>query len=194
MKKLFLLILIGTSFGAYCQKKKPAAKTSAAKTVLTKSGDLSAELSERKDNYRFYVITGKDTLTAKTISKQNGAPTNVKITPFNGGTAKLQAISWVEKKTVGDAKSKLENISETHTEVWDAATKTRVYENVQMVNNISEVVWLDPNKTASKTVEKIKRDGCECSINPDGDIVLKNKTQESRLKYDPVTQKFVPRK
>lgn len=194
MKKLLLIALAITSLNAYSQKKKPAAKPAAGKTVLNKSGDLSAELAERKDNYRFYVLNAKDTLTSKTIAKKNGAPTNVKITPVTCGGAKFHSIVWVEKKIVGDAKSKLENISETHTEIWDAATKTKVYENVQSVNNITEIVWLDPNKTASKTVEKIQRGGAECLVNAQGDIILKNKNQESKLTYDPVAKKFVPKK
>jgi hypothetical protein len=70
----------------------------------------------------------------------------------------------------------------------------KVFENVQTVNNVSEIVWLDPNKTASKTVEKIKRDGMECAVSGECEVTLKNKTSQQVLVYDKAAGKFVPKK
>lgn len=200
MKKFLLLLLVVASVASYGQKKKPAkgkavAKTTAAKkSVLAKADNLSAELLEKKDSYRFYAMSGTDTLSSKSIPKKNGAPADCKITPFGAKGAKLYAISWVEKYSTGDAKTKLENTTETHTEIWDEGTKTKLYDNTQKVINISEIVWLDANKTASKTVEKIRRDGFELTVTPEGDLLLKNKTQQDRLTYDAAQKKFVAKK
>lgn len=194
MKKTLLLLLAISSIAMYGQKKKTKTATAPKKTALASIDNISAELSERKDSYRFYTLAGKDTLFAKTIAKKNGAPTDVKILPFTAGTSKLHSVVWNEKKTVGDAKSKLENITETHTEIWNIQSKTKVFENVQSVNNITEIVWLDPNKTASKTVEKIKRDGMECTIDKNCEVTLKNKTQQTKYTYDQASQKFVVKK
>lgn len=195
MKKILLLFLAVSSIAMYGQKKKAQTiATTSKKTVLANADIVSAELAERKDSYRFYAVAGKDTLFAKTITKKNGAPTNVKILPFAAGATKLYSIVWNEKKTVGDAKSRLENSTETHTEIWNAASNAKVFDNVQSVSNITEIVWLDPNKTASKTVEKIKRDGMECTIDKNCEVTLKNKTQQTRYMYDQASQKFVVRK
>lgn len=193
-KKILLLLLTVLSVNAYCQKGKKSTKVaSAAKTVLAKSENLTAELLQNKDSYKFYLLSGKDSLVIKFISGkiENKLPADCKITPFTAKGTKLYSISWLEKSTVGDAKTKLENITETHTEIWDVANKAKVYDNVQTVNNITEIVWLDPNKTASKTQEKIRRDGFELTLTPEGDLLLKNKTQQDKFAYDPAQKKFV---
>ncbi|HLA54925.1 MAG TPA: hypothetical protein VK623_02395 [Flavobacterium sp.] len=200
-KKILLLLLCAFCLSANAQKsKKPAktktATTTAKKTTLAKAETLSAELLEKKDNYKFYLLAGKDSILIKNISGKIGTnvPTECKITPFTTKGAKLYSVSWIERNTVGDAKSKLENITETHTEIWDVPNKAQLYANTQMVDNISEIVWLDPNKTASKTVEKIRRDGFELTLLPDGDINIKNKTMEDKLTYDAAQKKYVSAK
>jgi hypothetical protein len=95
---------------------------------------------------------------------------------------------------VGDAKAKLEDITESHTEIWDVAAKKRVFENTNLVNHITEIVWLDPNKTASKTEQKIRREGMECTVSPQGDVLLKNKSSESKFGYDAAQGKFTAKK
>lgn len=129
MKKIILLMLAVFSLSAYCQKnKKPVKAPAAKKTVLAKSENITAELSEKKDSYRFYMLAGKDTLLIKYISGRIGAnvPADCKITPFTANGTKLHSISWVEKSVVGDAKTKLENITETHTEIWNIPNKAKV--------------------------------------------------------------------
>ncbi len=186
------MIVCGLS--AFGQKKKPVSKPAAtAKNMLAKADDLSAEVIQKKNGAVFYALTGKDTLFSSPIPK-DGVPTQVKITPFTAGAAKLYGISWTQKKKLGDPKSKLENITESHTEIWDITAKKRVFENTNSVNNITEIVWLDPNKTASKTVEKVRREGMECSLMPTGDVILKSKSQETKYCYDPAGQKFVNKK
>lgn len=199
MKKAFLLLfMVVLSCSVYGQKtKKTASKSKAAtvkKTMLAKSDNLSAELLEKKDAHLFFALAGKDTLFSKSVPKKDGTPADVKITGFTSGGTKLYFISWHQKKKIGDAKTKLEDITETRTEVWDVAAKKMVFENTYTVNNITEIVWLDANKTASKTEEKIRRGGMECTLSAQGDIILKNKSQESKLAFDAKQQKFVAKK
>jgi len=201
MKKILLLVMAVCSLSAYSQKKKTTVKTttktttvSSKKSVLAKVGDITAEQTEKKNGVLFYAMAGKDTLFSKSIAKEAGIASDVKITPVSAGAAKLHSISWTQKKSVGDAKSKLENITESHTEIWDATARKRVFENTNSVNNITEIVWLDPNKTASKTVEKIRREGMECTVSPQGEVSLKNKASESKLVYDAAGQKYVAKK
>jgi hypothetical protein len=197
-KKILLLLFCAFCLSANAQKSKKPAKAkvttvAAKKTILAKAETISAELLEKKDNYKFYLLAGKDSILIKNISGKIGTnvPADCKITPFTAKGTKLYSVSWVEKNTVGDAKTKLENITETHTEIWDVPNKAQLYANTKMVDNISEIVWLDPNKTASKTVDKIRRDGFELTLLPDGDINIKNKTQEDRLTFDAAQKKYV---
>ncbi len=177
---------------AYSQKGK-LIKVAAKKAVVAQADNLTAELLEKKSYFKLYMLSGKDSMQLQTMPLKlgTGLPTDVKIIPFTAKGTKLYSVSWNEKNTIGDAKTKLENIAETHTQIWDVSNKTMLYDNVQTVDNISEVVWLDPNKTASKTVEKIKRDGFELTITPQGDLILKNKTQQDKMTYDAAQKKFV---
>ena len=198
MKNFLLLLLAVFGLSAQAQKKKPAMKkpavTAFKKSVLAKADNLTAELLDKKDAHLFFVLAGKDTLFSKSVLKKDGTPADVKITGFTSGGTKLYFIAWQQKKKIGDAKTKLEDITESRTEVWDVAAKKMVFENTYTVNNITEIVWLDPNKTASKTEEKIRRGGMECTLSAQGDIVLKNKSQESKLAFDAKQQKFVAKK
>jgi hypothetical protein len=200
MKKILLLLCCLCGIVVSAQKKKPVkgkntvAVASSKKLVLAKVGEVSAEQLEKKNGVVFYALSGKDTLFSSALQKDSGLPSDVKITPVTAGSAKLHSISWNQKKKIGDPKTKLENITESHTEIWDVAAKKRVFENTNSVNNITEIVWLDPNKTASKTVEKIRREGMECSVSPQGDVILKNKASDSKLGYDAAQGKFTAKK
>lgn len=193
MKKVFVLTLAVLSLSAHAQKKKPLPKTSAKKNVLVKSGTNSAEWRETKKGNQIYFLTGKDSVSLKDFSgKMPEIPaTGCKLTPFNAKGTPLCLVSWQEKTTVGDVKTKLENITLTEYRIIDPAQKAVLHSNSYTVNNISEIVWLDPNKTASKTVEKVRREGFELSVQPDGDLVLANKTQTDKLSFDAAAKQYV---
>jgi len=197
MKKIFILALAVCSLSVVAQKKKPSAKPASkvpSKTIVAKHDNMLSEVVEKNNAFVFYTLVGKDTLFSKSLAKDGGIPSEVKISPVSAGGTKLHSISWNQKRKVGDPKIKLENITESHVEIWDAAAKNRVFENTNSVNNITEIIWLDPNKTASKTVEKIRREGMECIVSPQGDVTLKNKSSESKFAYDAAQKKFIPRK
>ena len=198
MKKLLLILITIVSLPAYSQKSKKPAKASTAKiTVLAKTGNLTAALTDQKGSAAFYLLSAKngktDSLLVKAIFNKavENLPSECKITLFTTKGQKLHLLSWNEKSTTGDVKSKQEITTETHSQVWDVAAKKMVYANVNKVINITEIVFLDPGKNASKTVEKVRRDGFEFGLTTEGDITLKNKTQQEKLSYDAAEKKYV---
>ena len=200
MKKITLLLaavlISGVSFG---QKSKKSVKaTNANKTVLTKSGNLTAELLKKKNDYSFYVIvdnkTSKDTLTLKSIpgaTTKDNLPTNCTIIPFNSKGTPLYSIAWTEKSYT-EIPDKKEDKTTTVTEIWNAATKTQLHSNTQVSTKITEILWLDKGKNASQTSEKMRNEGFALTLSPEGDIILKNKTQENKLAYNAADNKFDP--
>jgi hypothetical protein len=192
MRKIFLTALAVASLSVTAQKKKAPAKSAApkfaTKTVLAKTDGFCFEALGKKDACRIYALAGKDSLQ---IGTAKATPTNAKIKPFLADATKMINLAWTVNYKQGDPKSRTEDITETHNEIWNPVSKTKVFENVQTVNNISEIVWIDPNKTASKTVDKIRREGSEFTLNQDGTVLLSNKNGQSKLRYDLVRQQFV---
>lgn len=117
-------------------------------------------------------------------------PSDCKITPFNSKGVKFYAVSWTEK-AITETKLKTEEATTTFTEICDFTSKSKVLSNAQTTTKISEIVFLDKNQTVSETREKVRREGFEFSITPDGDVILKNKSQENRLSYNATEKKFV---
>lgn len=200
MKKiLFVLAIALVANIGYSQKsKKAAAKSSSAgKTVLAKSGTMTAELFKSKTDYRLYVLINnkeKDTLALKSFpaatAKEN-LPVNFTITPFTSIGTALYNISWTEKSYT-EIPDKKEDRTTTVTEIWNATTKTQLHSNVQAATKITEILWLDKGKNASQTSEKMRNEGFVLTLNPEGDIILKNKTQENKLVYNATDNKYDP--
>lgn len=189
MKKIILLIFISFFYTTvYSQKKKKATPKKATTVVLAKSDNLSAEIV--KENFYLFVNNGKikDTIILKTIDLKN-VPTECKITPFKAKTVSLYLISWVEK-TTSKTDLKTEEVVTVHSQIYDMTTKTQVLINTQTTTNITEKVFLDKLKNASETQRKIRREGLEFILNPDGTVTLKNKKQENKLTYNPTEKKY----
>lgn len=200
-KKLIVLLLAIFCATAYSQKGKKIANTSSVKkTTLAKTENITADLIQKNSNTEFYLLVsnkGKtDSLLIKTIASSGDKaihvlPVECKITPFTAKGVKLYSISWNEKTTSGDIKTKLENTTNLHTEIWDIANKTVLFSNIQTTKYITEILYLDQLKMASQTSEKIQRAGFELTLTPVGDIVLKNKTQENKLIFEATEKKYV---
>ena len=206
MKKIIvLLVAVFISGASFAQKKKtPIKKTSGNKTVLAKSGNLSAELLKKKDAYRLYLLFPDakkklDTFSLKTAAydpnaaaaiRENNVPTNCTITPFTVSGVFLHTISWTEK-ALTEIPDRKEDATRTITEIWNIATKTQLHSNVQTSTKITEILYLDKGKNASQTSEKMRNEGFVLTISPEGDIILKNRTQENRLSYDAADNKYV---
>ncbi len=190
MKKIILsLILILCLTPSYSQKKKPIKKAPVTTSVLAKTENLTAEIV--KSNFYLFIGAGakKDTILLKALDV-NKMLTDCKITPFTSKGTKLYAVSWMEK-TITETKLKKEEALTTFTEVCDIVSKSKVLSNAQTTTKITEIVFLDKNQTVSETREKLRKEGFEFSLTPDGDVVLKNKAQENRMSYSAADKKFV---
>jgi exoribonuclease R len=51
-------------------------------------------------------------------------------------------------------------------------------------------VFLDKFKNASEMQQKIRREGLEFKLNPDGTVTLKSKKKENKMTYHPIEKKF----
>lgn len=205
MKKIIVLlsaILISTC--AMAQKKKKPVKANSNKIVLATSGNLSAELLKKKDAYRLYLLFPDakkklDTFSLKTAAynpnadasiRDNNIPTNCTITPFTSKGVSLHSISWIEK-AITEVPDKKEDATRTVTEIWNIATKTQLYSNVQTATKITEILYLDKGKNASQTSEKMRNEGFTLTVSGDGDLTLKNRTQENKMSYDAAENKYI---
>jgi hypothetical protein len=196
MKKIIsFLIFLSLTLSTFAQKARKPAKSSSKSTLIAKADNVSAVLLETKGAVPFFLLVNKagktDSLLVKTFIDKKVIPSEGKLTSFTANGDKLYLLTWTEKSETGDAKTKIEKATETHSEIWSAESKKMLHSNVGKVVNITEIVWLDPNKTASKTQDRIRREGFELSLSPEGDIILKNKTQQDRMTYDAVEKKYV---
>lgn len=198
MKKtiLFALILLFTASIGVAQKskkKKGKAKTSVAAgpKSLAKADNLTANYAK---NELFLTVNG---VASDTISlRKNGIsdPAQVAINPISCGGQKLYCVTWTENKKTGDIKTKQEDVTQKHTMIVDVASKSKVLANIESANHITEKVYLSADKYVSETQEKVRREGFECALQPDGTVVLKNKSTQTKLVYDAATKKFVAKK
>lgn len=195
MKKIILMVLIAlVSTTSFAQKKKKGAPkkattTATAKGVLAKVDNLVAEI--KTGNFQV-TIDGKEALVVKAVDAKF-APTNVKLSSFTGSGTKLYLLTWTETTQI-KTDLKTEDITNVNSVVYEIPNKKQVFSNTQMTNHITEKVFLDRLKTASETQEKMRREGFEFILNPDGTITQKNKTQENKWKYDPAKMEFVDAK
>lgn len=189
MKKIFLLFILSLMFSPiYCQKKKTPQKNAAS--VVAKLDNLSVEIQK---NNLFLLIgnkgTKKDTILLKVID-ESSAPSEYKILPFLAKGVKLYSVSWVEKK-ITETKLKTEDATTVFTELCEINSKTKLLSNAQTTTKIKEIHFLDAKQTVSETIQKVRNEGFILSLTKEGDVILKNKTQENKLTYNPTENKFV---
>lgn len=201
MKKIvFVLILLSLSMGVQAQKKKkaPAKKATtttatAAKGVLAKADNLTAEVK----NGVFQVTINEAGKTAESITVKNTdpsfKPTNCKLTGFMANGVKLYVLTWTEN-VINKTQYKTEDITTIYSVVYEIPNKKQVFSNTQITNKITEIVFLDRLKTASETQEKVRREGFEFVLNPDGTLIQRSKTQENKWVYDKDKMEFVDAK
>lgn len=184
MKKIVLLTLIAlSSITSYSQKKKG---TTTSKGVLAKVDNLVAEV---KSGSFQLTIDGKDAIVVKPVDAKF-ISSDVKLKSFTSSGVKLYLLSWTEK-TLNKTDVKSEDITIVYSNIYEISSKKQVFYNTQLTNHIIEKVFLDKNKTASETQEKMRREGFEFTLNPDGSVTQKNKTQENKLVYDPTKIEYV---
>ncbi len=192
MKKIILYLLISFfSTSIYSQKKKVATKKPVS-IVLATAANLSAEIV--KDNFYLFVNNGatKDTIVLKTVDVKN-LPTDCKITLFTTKQTPLYLVTWNENTTT-KTDLKIEDVVSVYSEIFEITSKTLALGNIQKTTNITEKVFLDRLKNASETQQRVRREGYEFALLPDGDVTLKDKTQENKLTYSPVVKKYLEAK
>jgi hypothetical protein len=182
MKKsiLFLTILF-TLTSTFGQKKK--ASKSESSSSLVKLNNLSVALIQN-NLYLFIENKGakRDTILLKKYDAK-GNPTECKITAFKTKGTPLHLISWSEKSAT-ETKEKTENKTMQYNEIWNIKVKAKAFSNLQTTTKIKEIQYLDKLKNASQTVDKISNEGLAFTLTKEGDVYLKNKTQENTLSYN----------
>lgn len=189
MKKIILFLALALCFNPiYSQKKKTPQKTTSS--VLAKSENLTVEII--KSNLCLLVVnkeTKKDTIVLKS-NIENSLPKECKILPFLAKNVKLYSIFWIENK-VTETKLKTEDATTVFTEICEISSKTKLLSNAQTTTKIKEIHFLDAKQTVSETIQKVRNEGSALSLTKEGDVILKNKTQESRMIYNPTNNTFV---
>ncbi|WP_298396017.1 hypothetical protein [Flavobacterium sp.] len=190
MKKIILFMLVALcSVSSYAQKKKVTAKKTVATTskgVLAKADNIVAEI--KAGNFQL-TVDGKEAIVVKTADAKF-APIEVKLISFIASGVKLYLLTWTEK-TLNKTDLKTEDITTVYSNVYEITSKKQVFYNTQLTNHIVEKVFLDKLKNASETQERMRREGFEFTLNPDGTITQKNKTQENKLIYDAAKMEFI---
>ena len=180
-KSILLLTILFTVTSTFGQKKK--ASKSADSSALVKVNNLSVVLVQN-NLYLFIENKGakKDTILLKKYNIK-GNPTNCKITAFTTKGTTLNLISWSET-AVTESKEKTENKTMKYNEIWNVKTKSKAFSNLQTTTKVKEIQYLDKLKNASQTVDKIRNEGLAFTLTKEGDVYLKNKTQENTLSYN----------
>lgn len=188
MKKTILLfaLVVCTSIG-YAQKKKGGRKT--ASGTSTKTENVSIELKGNKMIANVDNAGKKEELFSKPVETSRKV-SEAKITKFKTQGTDLFYISWKEE---GSTKTDLkkEDATAIVSEIWDVNTKTQMIGNTQTTTHIVEKVFLDRLKNASETQEKMRREGFEFSLLPNGDFILKDKKGETKYAYNATDKKYV---
>ncbi len=180
-KSILLLTILFTLTSTFGQKKK--ASKSADSSALVKVNNLSVVLVQN-NLYLFIENKGakKDTILLKKYNIK-GNPTDCKITAFTTKGTTLNLISWSET-AVTESKEKTENKTMKYNEIWNVKTKSKAFSNLQTTTKVKEIQYLDKLKNASQTVDKIRNEGLAFTLTKEGDVYLKNKTQENTLSYN----------
>lgn len=194
MKKVILFICLALiSVNSFSQKKKVVTKKSEATSGFAKIDNLVAEI--KNGNFQVTISEKGKTNDAMIVKAVDAtfAPINCKLSSFTANGVKLYLLSWTENNVV-KTDLKTEDRTTIYSLIYEIVSKKQVFSNYQLTNHITEKVFLDKNRTASETQEKIRREGFEFTLNPDGSLVQKNKTQQNNLVYDTTKMEFVAKK
>lgn len=190
MKKILLLIFVALiSTTMYSQKKKSTIAVNAS-PVLAKVDNLVAEV--KTGNYQLTITENgkpKETIIIKAADAKF-SPLDVKLTTFSANGTKLYLLVWTEKSQ-NNTELKTEDSSTIFSNIYDIKSKKLVLTNTQLTVFSTEKVYLDQFKNASETQEKIKREGFEFTLNTDGSVIRKSKSQQNKFIYDTTQKEYV---
>lgn len=195
MKQLLILLAIAlTTTTSFAQKKKtPVKSTKTASSSTAKVDNLTAEI--KGNTFQLTIAEKGKAADAITVKELVGdvKPADIKLSGFTANGTKLYLLQWTEKSNI-KTDLKTEDITMIYSVIYEIPNKKQVFSNYQKTTNIVEKVFLDRNKTASETQEKVRREGFEFILNPDGSVVQKGKTQQNNWTYDVAKQEFVDAK
>jgi len=190
MKKIILLVALSFVLATAVGQKKKATAASKATVGLAKADNLVAEV--KSGNFQLTITENgkpKDAIVIKAADAKF-APTNCKLTSFTASGTKLYLLTWTEV-TQNKTDLKTEDITTIYSNIYEISSKKLVFYNTQLTNHITEKVFLDKMKQVSETQEKMRREGFEFTLNPDGSVKQKNKTQENKLVFDAAKMEYV---
>ncbi len=196
MKQLLILLAIALSTTTgFAQKKKTPVKSNKTATTssVAKVDNLTAEIKGK--TFQLTIAEKGKAADAITVKELVGdvKPADIKLSGFTANGTKLYLLQWTEKSNI-KTDIKTEDITMIYSVIYEIPNKKQVFSNYQKTTNIVEKVFLDRNKTASETQEKVRREGFEFVINPDGSVTQKSKNQENKWTYDVAKQEFVDAK
>lgn len=189
MKKMFLFLCVGLlTLNGFSQKKASAKKSATTSAALPKLDNLQVEIK----NGKFQVTVSEkgktnDMLVVKDVDA-SFTPKDCKLKSFTASGVKLYLLTWTELNTIATGK-KTEEKTFIYNVIYEIASKKQVYSNYQLTNHITEVVSLG-GTAATETQEKMRREGFEFVLNPDGSVTQKNKTQQTTYVYDVAKMEF----
>lgn len=190
MKNILFLLSLLFAFSCYGQKKKSVS----SKSVVSFAKIENLQVEIKNENFQLTLLDKGKEVDALVIKKAGDmVPIATKITPFTANGTQLYLVTWTEK-TNTKIDLKTEDKLVVFSYVYNLATKKEVFFNTQLTNNIVEKVFLDRNKTASETQTRIRREGYEFSLNPDGTLTQKTAKQLNKWKYDLATDSFIDAK
>jgi len=189
MKNIFLFLCVGLlTLNGFSQKKISTTKTPSLSSALPKVDNLQVEIK----NGKFQVtISEKGKTSDMIIVKDVDAaftPKDYKMSSFTASGVKLYLLTWTELSTAKST-NKTEEKTTIYSVIYEITTKKQVYSNYQLTNHITEKVSLG-GTGAFETQEKMRREGFEFTLNSDGSVTQKNKTQQTTFVYDKEKMEF----
>ncbi len=189
MKNIFLFLCVGLlTLNGFSQKKINNTKTPSSASALPKVDNLQVEIK----NGKFQVTISEkgkniDMLIVKDVDAAF-TPKDCKLSSFTASGVKLYLLTWTEL-SMTKSTNKTEDKTTIHSVIYEITTKKQVYSNYQLINHITEKVSLG-GTGAFETQEKMRREGFEFTLNSDGSVTQKNKTQQTTFVYDKVKIEF----
>ena len=189
MKNIFLFLCVGLlTINSFSQKKISTTKRPSSSSALPKVDNLQVEIK----NGKFQVTISEkgkniDMLIVKDVDAAF-TPKDCKLSSFTASGVKLYLLTWTELSTT-KLTNKTEEKTTIYSVIYEITTKKQVYSNYQLINHITEKVSLG-GTGAFETQEKMRREGFEFTLNSDGSVTQKNKTQQTTYVYDKVKIEF----
>ena len=196
MKNFVLLIaILLIAVPSFSQKKGKVKNKKSTKTaiILANTTNVVFEMNKKNGVNQLYLLTGaaKDTLLIKSVAESIIIlPANCKLKLFIANATPLLNVTWIENSVIGDAKTKIENITKVNNDIWELAARNQALSNTQTTTNIKEIVYLDRLKNASETQERNRKEGLEFILQPNGDVTLFSKTVTNTMNYNAADKKY----